>query len=85
MTLRKIPMMLVGAKNRLRTHQPTLECLEGRTMLSTVPLIVSSLADSGGGSLRAEIGQANAGPATNQYLIRFAVKGTVDLLMLFRH
>jgi len=80
MVLRKISMMLVGAKNRLRTHQPTLECLEGRTLLSPVPLIVTSLADSGAGTLRAEIGQANAGPATNQYVITFAVRGTIDLL-----
>ena len=80
MMLRKISMMLVGAKKRLLTHQPTLECLEGRTMLSTVPLIVNSLADSGVGTLRAEIGQANAGAATNQYVITFAARGTIDLL-----
>ena len=56
----------------------TLERLEERAMLSTITLVVTSRADSGVGTLRAAIIQADTGTG-NQYVIRFAVKGTIDL------
>src|SRR5271157_613857 len=46
-------------------RRPMLECLEDRAMLSTIPvatnLTVSSLDDSGVGTLRAAINQADTG------------------------
>jgi len=65
------------AQRRLR-----LERLEDRTMLSTIALTVDSTADAspplGVTTLREAITQADADTA-NQYVIKFAVKGTIDL------
>ena len=58
---------------------PGLEQLEARTVLSTINLAVTSLADSGPGSLRAAIAQADSGSAGNAYKIRFKVRGTITL------
>ncbi len=61
-----------------------LECLEDRTMLSTVALAVNSQFDDPSGptpgytTLRDAITQADADP-TNSYLISFSVKGTIGL------
>ncbi len=57
----------------------TLERLEDRTVLSTIPLVVNSLADSGVGTLRDAITAADAGSAGNKYVITFAVNGAIDL------
>ena len=62
----------------------TLERLEDRAMLSTIPLMVNSLADSGVGTLRFEITVADKGAITNpanQYVITFkkGLIGTIDL------
>ena len=48
-------------------------------MLSTVPITVVSVADSGVGTLRAAITQANANTA-NQYAITITADGTIDLI-----
>ena len=60
-------------------RQPTLECLEGRALMSTVPIAVTSLADSGAGTLRSAIVQANSGSKANTYAISFNVKGQISL------
>ena len=57
----------------------TLERLEERAMLSTIALTVNTLADSGPGTLRAEISAADAGAATNNYVIKLKVPGTITL------
>jgi len=65
----------------------TLERLEDRTMLSTIPLVVNSLADdpivpiNGYTTLRDAINTADGGATTNQYVITFkqGLTGTIDL------
>src|SRR5208337_4251568 len=65
-------------------RRPKLERLEERAMLSTIALTVNTLADDPEGSvtgqttLRDAITTADAGTG-NQYVIKFAVKGTIDL------
>ena len=51
------------------------------SLLSTVPITVTSLADSGTGTLRAAITTADAGSISNQYAIGFAsgLTGTINL------
>jgi hypothetical protein len=61
-----------------RAFKPRLEGLEGRTLLSTVPIVVTSLADSGTGTLRAAITTAD-GDSSQDYIIDFDVKGAIDL------
>ena len=62
----------------------SLECLEDRTMLSTIALAVTTLADDPSGpipgytTLRDAITQADADPA-NSYAINFSVTGTIGL------
>ena len=58
----------------------SLECLEDRAMLSTIVLAVTTLSDSGVGTLRDAITKADADTA-NQYVIKFSVSlpGTIDL------
>jgi len=63
---------------RTRGIRPIVTLLEERTLLSQLPLTVNSLANSGVGTLQAAIAQANDHTA-NQYLITFAVTGTIDL------
>src|SRR5262249_48423871 len=59
--------------------RPRLEGLEDRWLPSQVGLTVSSLADSGKGSLRAAIQAADLGSPSNKFTIDFAVTGTIDL------
>jgi hypothetical protein len=57
-------------------HRPVLEALEARTVLST--FTVTSLGDSGAGSLRDAVQQANANPdSTIQF--KSGLKGTIPL------
>ncbi len=66
-------------------RRPRLECLEDRTVLSTIALSVNTLADDPGGpisgqtTLRDAIIQADNGATTNQYVVTFSVTGTIDL------
>src|SRR5262245_5818039 len=62
-----------------RRFRPRLEALEDRWLPSQVGLTVTSLADSGPGTLRAAIQSADAGSHTDTYTIGFAVAGTIDL------
>ena len=69
------------SKNR-RGIRPIVTLLEGRTLLSTVPITVTSLADYGTGTtLRAAITTADAGSTSNQYAISFTpgLTGTINL------
>ena len=65
----------------------TLERLEERAMLSTIALTVNTLPDdlsgatTGQTTLRDAINQADF-DTTNSYVIKFAVKGTIDLTRL---
>src|SRR4051794_10735276 len=59
--------------------RPRLEALEDRWLPSQIGLTVSSLADSGPGTLRAAVLTADAGGQKDRFTIGFAVKGTIDL------
>jgi hypothetical protein len=59
--------------------RPRLEALEDRWLPSQVSLTVSSLADSGSGTLRDAINTADAGKACDKFTISFSVTGTIDL------
>ncbi len=61
------------------TSWPRLEALEDRWLPSQIGLTVSSLADSGPGTLRAAILSADAGSHSDKFTIGFAVTGTIDL------
>ena len=67
------------AAHRRATVWPLVEALEDRRLLSQVNLTVSSLADSGPGTLRAAIVAADAGKPSDKFTIGFSVSGTVDL------
>jgi hypothetical protein len=56
-----------------------LESLEDRWLPSQIGLTVSSLADSGSGTLRAAIATADAGSHSDKFTIDFSVSGTIDL------
>src|SRR5262249_25770172 len=58
---------------------PRLEALDDRIVPSQVNLTVTSLADSGAGTLRDAILTADAGSHTDKFNIDFAVTGTIDL------
>jgi hypothetical protein len=58
---------------------PRLEELEDRWLPSQLGLTVSSLADSGPGTLRSAILTANAGSHSDKFTINFGVTGTIDL------
>jgi hypothetical protein len=68
---------LQRSRRRQRTQRPSLEQLEDRTLPSTFTVI--NLADSGAGSLRDAITQANADPGAQDDTINFAVSGTITL------
>ncbi len=76
---------LVPARRVHPRRRPSLECLEARTVLSSITLTVNTLADDPSGpvpgltSLRDVITQVNADTA-DQYVINFAVTGTIDLI-----
>jgi hypothetical protein len=59
--------------------RPRLEALEDRWLPSQIGLTVSSLADSGPGTLRAAILTADAGSPSDNFKITFSVSGTIDL------
>jgi len=61
------------------TCRPRLEALEDRWLPSQVGLTVTSLADSGTGTLRAAILTADAGSPSDKFTIGFAVNGTINL------
>ena len=78
---RFLPLVAVGpshARRRVRLG-PGLERLEERTVLSGLSLPVTSLADTGPGTLRAAITEADAGSAAQTYNIKFKVSGTLTL------
>jgi predicted outer membrane repeat protein len=62
-----------------RRFRPRLEALEDRWLPSQVGLTVTSLADSGPGTLRAAILDADAGSPSDKFTIGFTVTGTIDL------
>ena len=66
------------ARCRTARRGLVLEQLEDRTVLSPVSLVVTSLADSGLGTLREAITTAN-GDTSNAYIIDFAVTGAINL------
>ena len=66
------------ARQRLKLGL-VLERLEERTVLSSLSLLVTSLADTGPGTLRAAITEADAGSAAQTYNIKFKVSGTITL------
>jgi hypothetical protein len=73
-----------GRSRAATRFRPRLEALEDRTVpahvqVQVVPLTVTSLADSGPGTLRAAILSADAGPQSDQFTIGFSVTGKIDL------
>jgi predicted outer membrane repeat protein len=59
--------------------RPRLEALEDRAVPAQIGLTVSSLADSGPGTLRAAILSADAGSHSDKFTIGFSLTGTIDL------
>src|SRR5262249_19472175 len=59
--------------------RPRLEGLEDRWLPAQIGLTVSSLADSGPGTLRCAILTANTGGHSDKFTISFGVTGTIDL------
>ena len=74
---RSLPQFAPARRPHAR-RRPMLECLEDRALLSTIPITVSSLADSGGGTLRSAIAAADMG-STNNYVINIKTPGTITL------
>ena len=71
-------------KNRVRSRRPTFDSLEGRTLMSSIPLTVTTLADdfsghiSGQTTLRDAINTVNLNPSL-QYNVTFSVAGKIAL------
>ena len=63
--------------SRRRAKPPVLESLESRAMLSTI--VVSSTGDTGNGTLRAAIEQANLDAAQDTITFAPSVAGTITL------
>jgi predicted outer membrane repeat protein len=68
-----------GSPRKRPNFRPQLEALEVRWLPSQIGLTVTSLADSGTGTLRAAILAADAGSPSDKFTIGFAVTGTIDL------
>jgi predicted outer membrane repeat protein len=68
-----------ASPRRRPSYQPRLEALEDRWLPSQVGVAVTSLADSGPGTLRAAILTADAGSQSDKFTIGFAVAGTIAL------
>ena len=68
-----------GAAHPRATFRPRLEVLEDRWLPAQIGLTVSSLADSGPGTLRAAILTADAGSPSDKFTVGFTVTGTIDL------
>jgi predicted outer membrane repeat protein len=67
-------------RNRNPHHfRPRLEALEDRWLPAQIGLTVTSLADSGPGTLRAAIFTADAGSPSDKFTINVNVAGTIDL------
>ena len=77
-TARSLPQF--APAQRLHARRPMLESLEERAMLSTIALTVNTLADSGVGTLRSAITTSDLGAASNSYVIKFSIQGTIDLI-----
>ena len=75
---RSLPQFAPARRPHAR-RRPMLECLEDRALLSTIPITVSSLADSGGGTLRLAIATADVRSTTNNYVINIKTPGTITL------
>jgi hypothetical protein len=67
------------ARHRPGLRWSPLEQLEGRVVPAVVTLNVTSLADSGPGTLRGAIMQADGGAASNSYVINIEKAGTITL------
>jgi hypothetical protein len=75
---------LVPARPPRRARHHTFRCLpleqlEERSVPSVVTFTVSSLADSGGGTLREAITMADQATASNSYVINIVTPGTITL------
>ena len=84
---RSLPQFAPARRPHAR-RRPMLECLESRSLLSTITLTVNSLADApsspGVTTLRGAITQADSHPS-NSYVINFSVKGTINLTAELPH
>jgi predicted outer membrane repeat protein len=69
----------LASPRRRSSYRPRLEALEDRWLPSQIGLTVTSLADSGPGTLRAAILAADAGSPSDKFTIGFAVTGTIAL------
>src|SRR5262249_11049550 len=83
--LRNLPFPAHRRTGRPRPAQgfrPRLEALEARWLPSQLPLTVTSLTDSGPGTLRAAIQTADAAATklSDNFKIDVKVSGTIDLL-----
>jgi len=78
---RSLPQFAPARRPHAR-RRPMLECLESRSLLSTITLTVNSLADAsppkGVTTLREAITKADAN-SLNNYTIKFSVRGVIDL------
>jgi predicted outer membrane repeat protein len=67
------------SRRKRPAYRPRLEALEDRWLPSQIGLTVTTLADSGPGTLRAAIQTADAGSHSDKFTIGFSVTGTIDL------
>ena len=74
-----VPSRRSGPSRQAPRFRPRLEALVDRAVPAQISLTVSSLADSGAGTLRAAILSADAGSHSDQFTIGFAVTGKIDL------
>ena len=70
---------LRSARLRARPQCSLLERLEERDVPAVINLTVTSLADTGVGTLRSAITTADTGVPTNSYVINIAKPGTITL------
>ena len=68
-----------GDRQRPRPQLPLLEQLERRDVPAVINLTVTSLADTGAGTLRSAITTADTGDPTNSYVITIVTPGTITL------
>jgi len=70
---------VISAAVALPASSAVAQASPSHTLAYSQTIIVTSLSDTGAGSLRAAINSANAAPAGNSTLIRFWINGTVTL------
>ena len=70
---------LRSARLRARPQCSVLERLEERAVPAVIPLTVTSLADTGAGTLRSAITTADTGDPTDSYVINIATPGTITM------